>query len=239
MAEALRSNIVLAPLRLSRNSIGTKDVAKLAEALHVNTALERLDLSGNSIGHEGDEGQDWTGSHMSEIICLTAVMPIVGLKVLQHKYNAVTSNAITEDPDAIPHKRSIDTEDLDSVTMAADLKSCIWIIVYVYLIPRIVEEIILCHCYIDDIIFGTNSPELRAMFVQHLWTQWSITDDGVMSRFLGIHFHRSADGRTWEMSMVSNIDKTVKRFNLEDTRPAPVPIASDCCGTHLLPAAGK
>jgi hypothetical protein len=49
----------------------------------------------------------------------------------------------------------------------------------------------------------------------------------------------SADGRTLEMSMVSNIDKIVKRFNLEDTMSAPVPIASDWCGAHRLPAAGK
>jgi len=85
------------------------------------------------------------------------------------------------------------------------------------------EEVVLCH-YVDDIICATNSPELRELVLNHLRTMWNITDEGELTRFLGIHFRRSADKRTWEMSMGAYIDKIVKRFGLADARISPVPM---------------
>ena len=94
--------------------------------------------------------------------------------------------------------------------------------IYIFIGPN-GEEIVLCH-YVDDIICGTNNPELREKFLEHLRTQWNITDEGVLSRFLGINFYRSEDGTTWEMRMGAYIDKIVDRFGERDTRRAPVPM---------------
>ena len=85
------------------------------------------------------------------------------------------------------------------------------------------EEVVLCH-YVDDIICATNNPELRELVLKHLRSMWNITDEGELTRFLGIHFRRSADKRTWEMSMGAYIDKIVKRFGLADARTSPVPM---------------
>ena len=85
------------------------------------------------------------------------------------------------------------------------------------------EEVVLCH-YVDDIICATNNPELRELVLNHLRSMWNITDEGELTRFLWIHFRRSADKRTLEMSMGAYIDKIVKRFGLADARTSPVPM---------------
>ena len=59
----------------------------------------------------------------------------------------------------------------------------------------------------DDIICGSNNQELMARLFQHLNKQWKITDEGVLTRFVGLNFERSEDGLTWEASCRPYIDK--------------------------------
>ena len=83
---------------------------------------------------------------------------------------------------------------------------------------------ILLH-YVDDIILCSNDLALRDKFLQHLREVWKITDEGELSRYIGIHFRRSEDGKSWEMSMGGYIDKIAKRFGLaEDVRLSDVPM---------------
>ena len=83
---------------------------------------------------------------------------------------------------------------------------------------------ILLH-YVDDIILCSNDLALRDKFLDHLREGWTITDEGELSRYLGIHFRRSEDGKSWEMSMGGYIDKIAKRFGLaEDVRLSDVPM---------------
>ena len=85
--------------------------------------------------------------------------------------------------------------------------------IYVF-IDGDVSEMILSHC-VDDIICGSNNQELRARFFQHLNTQWKITDEGVLTRFVGLNFERSDDGLTWEASCRLYIDKIAKRLKID------------------------
>jgi hypothetical protein len=57
------------------------------------------------------------------------------------------------------------------------------------------EEIILCH-YVDDLIVGTNNLELREKLMSHIREKWAVTDEGEMSRFVGLNFARKANGRS-------------------------------------------
>ena len=92
-----------------------------------------------------------------------------------------------------------------------------------YYKPKEREEIVLSH-FVDDIICGSNSYELRERFLDHLRQQWKITDEGVLKRFVGLNFVRNETGDRWEVSMGPYIDKVCKRFNLEDARRKETPM---------------
>ena len=86
------------------------------------------------------------------------------------------------------------------------------------------QKMILLH-YVDDIILCSNDLALRDKFLEHLREVWKITDEGELSRYLGIHFRRSEDGKSWEMSMGGYIDKIGKRFGLDaNVRLSDVPM---------------
>jgi hypothetical protein len=67
--------------------------------------------------------------------------------------------------------------------------------------------------YVDDIICCTTDLELRERFFEHLRKTWSITHEGTLDRFLGIHFERSKDKWSCSATMGTYIDKIVKRFD--------------------------
>ena len=81
---------------------------------------------------------------------------------------------------------------------------------------------ILSH-YVDDIICGANNQEIRKAFFEHLNKQWKITDEGVLTRFVGLNFERSDNGLTWEASCGPYINKIGKRFTV-DPKPQDTPM---------------
>lgn len=85
------------------------------------------------------------------------------------------------------------------------------------------REMILLH-YVDDIVCATTHPDLRERLFKHLNKTWKITDEGVLNRFLGVHFERSADGWEWKATMATYIDRIVERFGLKDSRRADTPM---------------
>ena len=85
------------------------------------------------------------------------------------------------------------------------------------------EEIILCH-YVDDLILGTNSSDLRDKVLEHIRQKWKVTDEGQMTRFVGLNFARSSSGKKWTMSCAPYIDKIGKRFNVDDGRYPDTPM---------------
>jgi hypothetical protein len=85
------------------------------------------------------------------------------------------------------------------------------------------EKIILAH-YVDDIICATNAPEVRERFFAHLNKTWKITDEGTLDRFVGVHFERSEDKRTWKASLGGYIDRVAQRFDLLDAKLADTPM---------------
>jgi hypothetical protein len=85
------------------------------------------------------------------------------------------------------------------------------------------EKIILAH-YVDDIICATNAPEVRERFFAHLNKTWKITDEGTLDRFVGVHFERSEDKRSWKASLGGYIDRVAQRFDLLDAKLADTPM---------------
>ena len=87
------------------------------------------------------------------------------------------------------------------------------------------EEIILCH-YVDDLIVGTNNLELREKLLSHIREKWAVTDEGEMSRFVGLNFARKANGRRWELSCTPYIERIGARFGADDGRYFDTPMDS-------------
>ena len=85
------------------------------------------------------------------------------------------------------------------------------------------EKIYLAH-YVDDIICGANDSKLREEFFNHLREKWAITDEGTLDRFVGVHFTRSEDKRSWSATIGGYIDKIAKRFGMEQCRFADTPM---------------
>ena len=85
------------------------------------------------------------------------------------------------------------------------------------------REMLLMH-YVDDIVCATTDVELRKKFFSFLNESWNVTEEGVLNRFLGVHFERSADGWRWKATMGAYIDRIVQRFGLKDSRPADTPM---------------
>jgi len=77
------------------------------------------------------------------------------------------------------------------------------------------EEIILCH-YVDDLIVGSNSIELREKLLTHIREKWNVTDEGPMTRFVGLNFARSANGKSWSMSCAPYIERVAARHGIDD-----------------------
>ena len=88
------------------------------------------------------------------------------------------------------------------------------------------EEIFLCH-YVDDLIIGGNSPEIREKLLNHLRQKWGITDEGPMTRFVGLNFSRSANRKTWDLSCAPYIDRIAGRFELDDGKYHDTPLESN------------
>ena len=82
------------------------------------------------------------------------------------------------------------------------------------------EEMILSN-FVDDLICGSTSDEIRDAFLNHLRKQWKITDQGELTRFVGLNFVRQ-DPKTWKVSLGPYIDKIAKRFNVTETSKSPM-----------------
>jgi hypothetical protein len=54
---------------------------------------------------------------------------------------------------------------------------------------------------VDDLIVGTNNLELREKLLSHILEKWAVTNEGEMSRFVGLNFAQKLNGRSWELGV--------------------------------------
>ena len=85
------------------------------------------------------------------------------------------------------------------------------------------EEIILCH-YVDDLIIGSNSIQVREKLLKHIREKWDVTDEGPMTRFVGLNFGRSEDGLRWDLSCAPYIERVASRFGVDDGKLSDTPM---------------
>ena len=93
------------------------------------------------------------------------------------------------------------------------------------------EELLICH-YVDDVLIGFNSASLKDKMLKLIREQWKVTEEGPLSRFIGLNFDRHADRLGWDVSMGPYIDKIVKRFKLTGSSPEESPMSD---GFVILP----
>ena len=82
--------------------------------------------------------------------------------------------------------------------------------------------------YVDDLIIIDRSPNehLTQEIISHLkdksnnQTGWEITSQGVLERFLGVHFQRHPDGH-WSYDTAAYIQKSIDTFNKTTLPPKP------------------
>ena len=89
-------------------------------------------------------------------------------------------------------------------------------------------EVILCN-YVDDLICAVNSSkakEIREALLNHIRKQWAVTDEGPMTRFIGLNFMRGEDGKSWNLSCAPYIDRIGSRFGVDDGRYPETPMDS-------------
>ena len=93
------------------------------------------------------------------------------------------------------------------------------------------EEMLICH-YVDDVLIGFNNPNLKDKMLKIIREQWKVTEEGPLSRFIGLNFDRHKNRLGWDVSMGPYIDKIAKRFNLVGSSPEESPMSD---GFMILP----
>ena len=68
--------------------------------------------------------------------------------------------------------------------------------------------------YVDDLIVADKSDNqtITKELIKHLQTGWSVTLEGQLERFLGVHFKRGKDG-SWSYDCSAYITKSAEKFN--------------------------
>ena len=88
------------------------------------------------------------------------------------------------------------------------------------------REVTLC-AYVDDLICAVNSSEadkIRKALLDHIREQWAVTDEGPMTRFVGLNFVRGKDKKSWSLSCGPYIERVGSRFGLDDGKFADTPM---------------
>jgi hypothetical protein len=95
------------------------------------------------------------------------------------------------------------------------------------------EFLILC-LYVDDLLFTGNSEKMFAEFKQSMFKEFEMTDDGLMSYFLGIEVKQENDGIF--ISQKKYMREILEKFKMDSCNAINTPIAT---GLKLSKEEGK
>jgi len=88
------------------------------------------------------------------------------------------------------------------------------------------DSVLVLLTVVDDCIHATNDTALRDEFLAFLRSKYTITDEGELTWFLGVHYQRLKDG-----SLLANqcayVDRVLDRFKMSNCKPTKVPMSND------------
>ena len=79
-------------------------------------------------------------------------------------------------------------------------------------------------CYCDDQIVCFRNKEKAQQLMKELSAEFTLTDEGTLADYLGIHFKTLPDG-TFEATQTGLIDKIIDAAGLTDCNPRDLPMA--------------
>jgi hypothetical protein len=83
------------------------------------------------------------------------------------------------------------------------------------------EFLIIC-LYVDDLLYTGNSSEMFKEFKQSMFREFEITDNGLMSHFLGIEVKQQHDGIF--ISQKKYMKEILEKFKMESCNPVSTPV---------------
>ena len=96
---------------------------------------------------------------------------------------------------------------------------------YVEAFSQKVSEFEVDGCRFEKLYSKTKMVK-KVREINHLRQKWRITDEGPMTRFVGLNFSRSANKKTWDHSCAPYIDRIAGRFELDDGKYHDTPMES-------------
>ncbi|CAI5458135.1 unnamed protein product [Closterium sp. Yama58-4] len=81
--------------------------------------------------------------------------------------------------------------------------------------------------YVDDLVFATADTAALAEVKSELQKRHTCTDLGELRRYLGLQISRDRAARTITLTQSHMVQQVLQRFGLQDSSPAPTPLAVD------------
>ena len=88
------------------------------------------------------------------------------------------------------------------------------------------EKHLLLLLYVDDILIASNDINKLNEIKLKLKLEFEMSDMGEPKSFLGIEIHRDRQNRTMKLTLVSYIEKMLKRFGYSEMHPQRTPIVT-------------
>ena len=79
-------------------------------------------------------------------------------------------------------------------------------------------------CYVDDQIVCCRNPSNAQKLMKELSSEFTLTDEGTLADYLGIHFEVKSDG-SFEATQTGLVDKIIAAAGLLDSNPCDMPTA--------------
>ena len=86
------------------------------------------------------------------------------------------------------------------------------------------DKFILLSLYVDDILIASNDKSMLLEVKSWMSSKFDMKDMGNASYVLGVEIHRDRGNRTLGLSQKAYLNTVLKRFSMENCKPAHVPI---------------
>ena len=95
-------------------------------------------------------------------------------------------------------------------------------------VRRSIDQVCYIFVYVDDLVIATNSIQEMTVVKAELKSKWSMKDLGPLESILGIRVTRDRSARTLCLSQEKYVDNLLRKFKLEDVKPARTPLDPGC-----------
>ena len=97
---------------------------------------------------------------------------------------------------------------------------CLWVV-------RTNKQLLMIGIYVDDVVFASNSPELRNSFVKDLTKSFNVSDQGPLTWIFGTAIHQDLSAGTVRMDQRLYIEDLVHRYQPNAKKGRVIPCSPD------------